>query len=244
MNYRSLWRKSKPTNSGFTRAYQASTPAGNELTAEFDALKKIVVITCTIPEDRNKLYSSRIQNGSVLRERDVTFNKDYPVQKKFESLREFFSSIPDNPLLDSIGGIYGISRITLPNESKDKTQSEEIPYWVPRRFDEVFGIQRETRFQKWRRLRRERKSRELSLFLRIRRRFLGDLTDVSLGLGAGYLTYNLYWDLELLGFVLAFFGIYSGALDWILRRRKILLTKVLSFVLLGSYAFFIGYTQY
>ncbi|EMY06200.1 hypothetical protein LEP1GSC029_0099 [Leptospira interrogans str. 2002000626] len=48
----------------------------------------------------------------------------------------------------------------------------------------------------------------------------------------------------MLGFSLAVFGLLFGGLDWMLRKRNPLFVKVILFMSLGSYFYYVGYTRY
>ncbi|MCX8000584.1 MAG: hypothetical protein N3A69_16800, partial [Leptospiraceae bacterium] len=71
-----------------------------------------------------------------------------------------------------------------------------------------------------------------------------NVQDSALGLSLGSFLYYHFFDFVLLGWVLAFYGIFSGAVDWFLRKKRPQIFKVLFFLGFGTYFFYTGYTLY
>jgi len=241
-----VWRKQKPRTPGFIRAFQMVTPWGDILEAEFNFHEKLVRLTAEIKEEKGRIYATTIRNGVVLQEKDVSSGRAYPVFRKIWPFREYFGSLPDKDLLSCVGGSY---EIYPPHEHEDLEESYarrgrrgDSPFST--RFDSVFGIVRETRFQRWRRKRREARLALGTPWERFKRRIWGDLQDFCFGLGAASFVYYAYYDYVLLGWSLACMGMVAGLLDFLVRKRSILMTKVLSFLSLGSYFFYNGFVYY
>ncbi|EMO06272.1 hypothetical protein LEP1GSC116_4096, partial [Leptospira interrogans serovar Icterohaemorrhagiae str. Verdun HP] len=80
--------------------------------------------------------------------------------------------------------------------------------------------------------------------VRVKKRFWSELQDLILGACSALGIYYAYTDFYMLGFSLAVFGLLFGGLDWILRKRNPLFVKVILFMSLGSYFYYVGYTRY
>jgi hypothetical protein len=241
-----VWRKQKPRTPGFIRAFIMETPLGDILEAEFNFHEKLVRLTAEIKEEKGRIYAATIRNGVVLQEKDISAGRAYPVFRKIWPFRDYYSALPDKDLLACVGGSYDI----FPPNSHD--DSPEAAYRRERRndagfstrYDSIFGIVRETRFQRWRRRRREARRSLGTPWERFKRRVWGDLQDFCLGLGAATLVYYTYYDYVLLGASLASVGMVAGLMDFLVRKRSVLFTKVLSFLSLGSYFFYSGYVYF
>ncbi|XDD46942.1 hypothetical protein AB3N60_02285 [Leptospira sp. WS39.C2] len=223
------------------------TPLGDVLEAEFNFHERLVRLTVEIKEEKGRMYGATVKNGTVQSEKDITSGRAYPVFRKIWPFREYFSSLPDKDMLVSIGGAYEIYPPFQPEAServrtpRSNFQSALFP---STRYDSIFGIIRETRFQRWRRERREAREARGSLWTRFKRRVWGDLQDVCLGIGFGCLVYYVYYDYVVLGLSLAALGMVAGLLDFLVRKRSVLMTKVLSFLSFGSYFFYNGYVYF
>ncbi|HNB98610.1 MAG TPA: hypothetical protein PLS71_10230, partial [Leptospiraceae bacterium] len=75
-------------------------------------------------------------------------------------------------------------------------------------------------------------------------RFLDDLYDSILGVSVCLAIYLHFFDYVVLGFSLAFMGVFFGGLDWILRNRTPFYLKVMSFLSFGGYYFYTGFTRF
>lgn len=242
-----VWRKQKPRTPGFIRAFTMETPLGDVLEAEFNFHERLVRLTVEIKEEKGRMYGATVKNGTVQTEKDITSGRAYPVFRKIWPFREYFSSLPDKDMLVSIGGAYEIYP-PFQAEVSEKTRSSRGPLesalFPSTRYDSIFGIIRETRFQRWRRERREAREARGSLWTRFKRRVWGDLQDVCLGVGFGCLVYYVYYDYVVLGLSLGVLGMIAGLLDFLVRKRSVLMTKVLSFLSFGSYFFYNGYVYF
>lgn len=232
------WRKQKPRIPGFVRSYFCETPLGDKLEADFNFHEKLVRLTVEIREEKNRIYSSTIQDGLVLAEKDMTSGRAYPVFRKIWPFREHFSDLPDPDLVIAIGGCYDIFPLFDP-EAYRRISERKFS-----RYDSVFGFKREGFWERFWRERREAKHERGSLWQRFKRRFWGDLQDIAVGTLACFAIYHFYYDFVFLGLSLATTGMVAGIMDFIVRKRSILMTKVLSFLSLGSYFFYNGYTRF
>ncbi len=252
--YRSWWRKQNSRIPGFNRSYIAVTPSGDTLEADFNFHEKLVRLSVEVSQENGKNYAATIKNGSIIKEKDITSGRNYPIGRKVRPFREMFSCLPDSDLLESLGGAYEISLTPLGKKVERRIgrgvyQEDESGYGrfdlpISTRYDGIFGIRRETWFQRWRRRRWERRINREPFWIRFRRRFWSEVHDLVLGASLAWVVYNYYYDYVILGSALGAFGFFSGGLDWTFRKRNPLLLKVLSFISLGSYFFYNGYTRF
>ncbi|MDF3819526.1 hypothetical protein P3G55_06430 [Leptospira sp. 96542] len=239
-----IWRKQKPRTPGFIRAFTMETPLGDVLGAEFNFHERLVRLSVEIKEEKGRMYGATVKNGAVLSEKDISAGRAYPAFRKIWPFRDYFASLPDKDLLASLGGAYEIYPPFEPESDPERRERQKTPYFGSTRYDNIFGIVRETRFQRFFRKRREAREARGPLWPRFKARVLGDLQDISLGLGFGYLVYQTYYDYVVLGLALGVLGMVLGLVDFLIRKRSVLMTKVLSFLTLGSYFFYNGYVYF
>lgn len=252
--YRSWWKKQNSSIPGFTRSFIARTPSGDVLEADLNYHERLVRLSVEIADESGKNYAATIKNGSIVKEKDVSNGRNYPIGRKIRPFKDIFSCLPDSDLLDAVGGAYEISLVpqgkvekrlgrgVYHREDESSLFGNELP--ESRQYDQIFGIRRETWFQKWSRKRWERKFYKEPFWIRFRRRFWSETHDIVLGLGVAWFVYNYWYDYVILGAALGAFGFFAGGLDWGYRKRDPLLVKVLSFISLGSYFFYNGYTRF
>ncbi|XDD51495.1 hypothetical protein AB3N59_07100 [Leptospira sp. WS92.C1] len=236
--FRRWWKKESPPARGYTKSYSATTPSGDILQADLNFHEKKVRLTLEIAGENGKIYISTVKDGVVIQEKDLSNGRMIPIHSKLAPFQEIFSCLPDPDLLSTLGGLYGISKNPL-GQNEERTQR---PWETSRRYDHIFGIDRERTFLQ-RIFSRERNYKE-PWIVRFKKRFWSECADLFLGTSCGICVYYGYTDFYLLGFSLAVFGLLFGGLDWILRKRNPLFVKVLLFMSLGSYFYYVGYTRY
>lgn len=254
--YRSWWKKQNSSIPGFTRSFIAHTPSGDVLEADFNFHDRLVRLSVESANENGKNYAATIKDGSIIKEKDITSGRNYPITRKIRPFKEIFSCLPDADLLETVGGAYEISLTPLGKtenrigrgiyEDEPGSYGSSDPWKLPdsTRYDHIFGITRETWFQRWLRKRWERKIQKEPFWTRFRRRFWGETLDIIVGMGLAWVVYNYWFDYVILGAALGGFGLLAGGWDWAFRKRDPLLIKVLSFISLGSYFFYNGYTRF
>ncbi|AXX16302.1 MULTISPECIES: hypothetical protein [Leptospira] len=236
--FRRWWKKETPAARGYTKSYSATTPSGDILEADFNFHEKKIRLTLEIAGENGKIYVVTVKNGEVIQEKDLSSGRMVPIYAKLAPFQEIFSCLPDPDLLKTLGGLYGISKQPLGNIE----ERVERPWETSTRYDHIFGINREKSF--WQRIfSRDREYKE-PWSVRVKKRFWSEFRDLVLGTFSGLGIYYAYTDFYVLGFALAVFGLLFGGLDWMLRKRNPLLVKVLLFMSLGSYFYYVGYTRY
>ncbi|MBM9577369.1 hypothetical protein JWG45_09410 [Leptospira sp. 201903070] len=236
--FRRWWKKESPPARGYTKSYSATTPTGDILQADLNFHEKKVRITLEIAGENGRIYIATIKDGTVLQEKDLSSGRMVPIYSKLAPFQEIFSCLPDPDLLSTLGGQYGISKSPLGQTETNIPR----PWETSTRYDHIFGIHHQKTF--WQRIfSREREYKE-PWIVRVKKRFWSEFQDLLLGACSALGIYYAYTDFYLLGFSLAVFGLLFGGLDWMLRKRNPLFVKVLLFMSLGSYFYYVGYTRY
>jgi hypothetical protein len=224
--YRSKWKRNKTLPKGFSKSFRQTTPSGDELQVDYNFHENLVRLSLSVSLEKGRNYITTIKNGTIIRERDVSNGMNSSLKKKFLPFREIFSSIPDNDILETIGGVYEIEKQELQKYESDR----EI---------EVTNNSKEEKLTKI-----HFKDKLKSFYRNLRIRILDDLYDTLLGISLCVAIYLHFFDMVLLGFSLGFMGLFFGTLDWTLRSRNPMLLKVLSFLFSGGYYFYLGYTRF
>ena len=238
-HYRTWWKRSRAVTQGYQKAYKAKTPAGDNLQVEFnfhDGLVKLQVEPFT---ELGSAYTSTIKRGTTIRERDVLHGINIPLKKKFYPFRVIFSCLPDQDILDCIGGVYEISKIPLfKYRISDKN---DIQYEVEA---EKF-LNPESWYQRFlSKFKEKSKDKKSSYLEELKVRAVDDINDSILGFSIAAVLYFHFFDFVVLGWSLALFGFLFGGVDWVFRNRAPLFLKIFLFLFMGSYFFYTGYTRF
>lgn len=211
-----LWKVQHSKREGYYRTYSMETPEGDSLEVDYNHARSMVHITLTLEAEHGRQYIAVIKSGTILRERDFTSARPVDLTRRMQPFAPFFSFLRDEGLLRSIGGTYGIDTAPAALDG-------------PRRFPrlhsfEVPGL--------WERLVRylERKRNQEQQWRpwheRALRRAPAELADLAVGgLLLGLFAGGWLGIVELAGYC-GFWGILSGALDWLVRGRSPFLPKV------------------
>jgi hypothetical protein len=234
--YRRLWKRSRPITQGYQKAYQAKTPSGDFLQVEFSFHDGLVKLQVDPADEKGATYTSTIKKGTIIRERDVLNGFNFPLRKKFLPYKSIFSCLPDEDILEYIGGIYDISRIPLFKYRENYNEVDSSDYEIYKAPVKSFSQKLKEYFYGT--------DRSLFSWKRFKERVVDDIHDSVLGFSIAGVLYFHFFDYMILGWGLAFLGIFFGGLDWILRNRDPMISKVLIFLLTGSYFFYTGYTQF
>lgn len=238
-HYRSWWKRTRVQSQGFQKAYRAKTPAGDVLLVEFNFHESLVKIQLEPSHEHGSSYSSTIKKGVIIRERDVLNGTSYSLKKKFYPFRIIFSCLPDDDILDTIGGIYEISRIPL-----FRTRSIASPQDIGADTDFERAIPEDPWYKKFLGSIGSPGETVRSYISNLRERAVDDVNDSVLGFSMAAVLYFHFFDFVVLGWTLAFLGFLFGGVDWIIRDRNPLLIKILLFLVVGSYFFYTGYTRF
>ena len=231
--FRTWWKRSKNPARGFFKSYRAVSLVGDVFLVDYNFHENLVRLSLEPASEKGKTYTTTIKKGTIIRERDVFNAVNTSLRKKFYPFRDIFSCIPDDDVLNSIGGVYDISRVSLGKRIQDSTGTVDAGQ------EQGIGTDSARKTYLSRFADRLRES-----YTDFKIRFLDDLYDSVLGVSVCVAIYLHFFDYVVLGFSLAFMGILFGGLDWILRNRTPFYLKVMSFLSFGGYYFYTGFTRF
>ncbi|HMV42533.1 MAG TPA: hypothetical protein PK079_24495 [Leptospiraceae bacterium] len=229
--FRTWWKRSKTPARGYFKSYRAVSPIGDVFVVDYNFHENLVRLSLEPASEKGRTYTATIKNGTIIRERDVFNATNTSLKKKFHPFKNVFSCIPDDDVLNSIGGVYDISKVSL-----GKKAHEEIPSDAGE-LEPYTQVSGESFYKRL--LHRAKDS-----YADFKIRFLDDLYDSILGVSVCLAIYLHFFDYVVLGFSLAFMGVFFGGLDWILRNRTPFYLKVMSFLSFGGYYFYTGFTRF
>ncbi len=179
---------------------------------------------------RGEHYESIIKQGVVLREKDLRTGALTDLTDMISIYRKDFSSLPDTPLLELIGGNYGILTEFLGTAERIvvKEGSVATRFWksikgLPTAIRHFFG-------NLWRNFRYYSASARPA-----------DFVDMALIGAATYTAFTYNFDYLSAGFTLCIMAALTGLVDWLIRKREPWLMKIYAAVALGSVAVYRGY---
>ncbi len=235
--YRKWWKKKRSNLSGFQKCYIAEAPNGEKLRADYNFHDSLVILSLELPGKKGS-YSATVKKGVVIREKDDSGRINVSVKNRFIPYKDVFSCLPNDDLLKAVDGVFGISAVSLGRKEIDKTFDKTGEYSLKE------SIQFESFFERLARKRQERIAKYGTIKQRVKKRFWGDFHDAVIGTSLGSCIYFHFFDYYILGLTLIFLGVAFGGLDWLLRDRKPLITKILIFQIIGTYFFYTGYTYF
>ncbi len=226
--YRSSWKRNKTLPKGFSKSFRSTTPTGDELQVDFNFHENLVRLGLTISFEKGRNYTTTIKNGTIIRERDVLNGVNTSLKKKFIPFKEIFSAIPDEDILETIGGVYDINKTPM---LKYENEDSENQISTSKSIETV-------------KIKPTLKEKLNSLYKNLKLRILDDIYDTLLGVSLCTAIYLHFFDMVVLGFALGFMGVFFGVLDWMFRNRNPMFIKVISFLFSGGYYFYLGYTRF
>lgn len=225
VDFRRIWRARPSRREGFNKTYAGLFPDGSTIELDYNFAREMVRIEYRPADEAERLYIAVVKHGVVLRERDFATNRVVDMQRRIRPLAPFFQYFPDNHVLRSLGGIYG-----LPRESRlpSATSTGEL-FRRSLRTDERRRLLRQQVHHLIRK-RRAAERRQRPFFGRILHRLPGDLFDLSL---AGIPLF-LFFQKDVapggLALMLSALGFFTGAVDLLWRQRNPLIVKTLAFL--------------
>ncbi len=225
------WKVGSSKIEGYYKNYSITTDAGDQIEVDFNYSRSLARILLRLDAENGREYIAVIKSGTIIQERELSSRRAVNMSFRMEPQLPYFRILQDEALLRTLGGVYGI-----PVQPERKAGGEAPSYYGPNGNFEI-------------------PSRTLALFTRIREhlkkkkeqeanletwweRFMFRLPDeaLDLGLGAililaylqGYLNHTYF-----IGFI-GFWGIFSGAFDWLWRQRSPFLPKVAALLALSG----------
>lgn len=233
----SYWTLKPSETYPFLKSYQTTGSDGCLFRVDFNHGKRLVRVAVETPAPDSQEYYAIMKSGTLIRERESGSETPTELAGVIGPLRHIFSSLPNDRVLQLIGGNYGIDMAYRPEHHSRvylspallKDQPAKNPWdWIRKKF--IIPL--------WEMRPRRQKAPLKERFLR---RVKDDLLDFSVAAAGGWTLYNLYYDYCTIGKSVAMFGMFTGVLDWQLRGRNPLALKVLSIGLPAGALYLYGY---
>ena len=233
-NLRHLWNVRPSEEEGYARCYFTETDDGDQLEVDFNFAREMVKITLTLDAEYGRQYVALVKSGTILQERDITSRHSVDLTSRLAPFAGLFAHLPDEPLLRSLGGNYG-----LPTEPTEvPRQRRHIPDIVPL---DTFNLFEQIR--RYLRKKRELESRPAPFYVKWLRRLPDEIFDLGLGAAFFYAFTLGYMNIAEFAAAVGFLGVFAGAIDWCWRQRDPFLPKV-SILLAASAAAVYYQVQY
>jgi len=178
---------------------------------------------------RGEHYESIIKQGVVLREKDLKTGALTDLTDVLSIYRKDFSSLPDTPTLELIGGNYGILTEFLGTAERIVIK-DSVPFRFWRFLRNLPGLIRNLFRRSWGDVRYYTASARPA-----------DAIDIAIIGAAAYTAFSYNFDYLNAGFTLCIMAALTGLIDWLIRKREPWLMKIYASVALGSAAFYRGY---
>ncbi|MBV6494246.1 MAG: hypothetical protein LDLANPLL_02277 [Turneriella sp.] len=207
----------------------------NTVTPHYDQIKVEVnrstgQVRLEVKTLRGEHFESIIKNGVVLREKDLKTGALTDLTDILSIYHKDFSSLPDTPVLELIGGNYRIQteflgtaeRIVLDKKTFGKRFRNFLKNIIPNilRFFRNYGrtFKSYSRSMRW-----------------------ADFFDMVLISAASYAAFSYNFDFLNTGFTLLISAMATGLIDWLLRKREPWLLKIYASCAFASVALYRGY---
>lgn len=214
-----LWKVKASQREGFYRTYYTTTPDGDEIHIDFNNARAMVRIQLTVAHEGGRQYFCVIKSGTILQERDMTVGRPLDIASRMFPFRFLIGSIPDDMLRKAIGGSYG------------------IPVSVPKaRRARLIVRRRPSRMRLLLHRKRARENRPGTLFQKFLRRLPAEAFQTGCISALAYSQLHGYLSLAQFACLVGFFGLWSGAYDWVVRQKNPFLPRVAAMLGISAYA--------
>ncbi len=216
---RYLWNVRPSAEEGYSRCYFTETAEGDRIEVDFNFGRAMARVTLTLNREFGRQYVAVVKSGTILQERDITSRQPVDLTSRIAPLGPLFGAIPDEALLRSLGGNYGLPR--QPSFTVPRSRRYGSGDLLPLDRLNVFAL-----IRRYLQKKRNIEALPAPFYARWLRRLPDEILDLSLGCGL-YFAYTLGF-LQLGQFAVAtgFLGLFTGAIDWVWRQRAPFLPKV------------------
>ncbi len=219
------WKRRPSEIRGYHRALYMTTENGDYLRVDYNLKDARVRLYIEVAAEGGSAYYSVISNGRITAEKSVQSGRTFAFAGKFRERADIFSTIPNKEVVRLINKNYGIGR----KDEKPKRDRERELEETRRRYfkaEDSEGASGET----------------VTVEEPASRYTLVDLVDVFVGAALSALLFFLFqYSFIAMGAVAAFYGIIIGLVDMFVRDRSPLISKVVFFVFIGTFAYIYGY---
>ncbi|KAB2934189.1 MAG: hypothetical protein F9K24_03970 [Leptonema illini] len=226
VDYRRVWRVRPCRREGYNKTYVGEFPDGSSVELDYNFARELVRIEYHPSEDGERIYIAVVKKGVLLQERDFATNRVVDLHRRMRPLAKFFQYFPDNHVLRSLDGIYG-----LPTQSAipESTRTRDLFTWQNIRHKTVKDLLRD-----YLRAKRIDENKKRPYHRRLLRRLPADLFDLGMALIPVSLFFKRELSPEGLAFALGTLGFLTGGMDAIWRQRNPLVFKALFFLFPAS----------
>ena len=233
-NLQQLWKSRPSQHEGFARNYYTDTVEGDLLEVDFNYGRRMTRVSLRVAQENGREYVALFKGGTILQEREVAGKRSVDLTSRLGPLSNYFQFFPDESVLQSIGGNYGLpTQPVLPALRGQKRQLDVLP------INTRFSIRRWIRDYFRRKRDASRELLEQPWYIRASQRAPAELTDLGLGLALYYAYLQNALNLTELAGYLGALGLFSGALDWVWRQRDPFLPKVAGLLAASAAAVYI-----
>lgn len=213
------WRVKTSAREGFHRTYFTTTPDGDEILIDFNNTRAMARIQLTVAREGGRQYFCVIKSGTILQERDMTVGRPLDISSRIFPFRFLIGSIPDDMLRKAIAGNYGIP-VSVPRSKRARLIIRKKPSRVKR----LLALKRQRERRPGTRLERFLRRLPAEAFQ------TGCVTALALSQLHGWLS------LAQFACLVGFFGLWSGAYDWVVRQKNPFLPRVAAMLAVSGYS--------
>lgn len=214
-----LWKVKTSPREGFHRTYFTTTPDGDEITIDFNNTRAMVRIQVTVAAEGGRQYFCVIKSGTILQERDLTVGRPLDISSRIFPFRFLIASIPDDMLRRAIAGNYGIP-VSVPRAKRARLVFRKKPSRVRRLLA----------------LKRQQERRPGTRFQRFLRRLPAEVFQTGCVTALAWSQMSGWLSLAQFACLVGFFGLWSGAYDWIVRQKNPFLPRVALMIGISAYS--------
>ena len=217
------WKSRRSELSGYKKMYYMNTEDGDYLRADSSSGNDTVRLYVELESDGGAGYISIIKDGKITVEKSSISNKFGNFSDKFSSKSDMFSTLPDVSFIKIIGGNYGI---TAKKSTADRLKETRRKYFKETqvkifRQEEVY-VPKST-------------SRRVQIGLI-------DLLDFLIGVTLSFAVFLAFnYNFIAMGITSAAFGILIGTIDIFVRKKELVATKMVIFILAGAIFYVYGH---
>lgn len=226
VDFRRIWRARPSRREGFNKTYSGKFADGSAIEIDYNFAREMVRIEYSPADEAERIYIAVIKHGVVLRERDFATNRVVDMQRRIRPLARYFQYFPDNHVLRSLGGVYGLPTESLAPVASSTRELFRHPF---RRNAEGQAFRSSVRGYFDRKRATERAKR--SWLQRFRRRLPADLFDLGLSALPLWMFFQRGASPEGFALMLGTLGFATGAVDMLWRQRNPLVSKLLFYLL-------------
>ena len=214
------WRVALSSFTGYQNNYSLAFKNGDFLNLDFSPTRKMAHISLCLASEQGREYTATIKNGYVIQERERISRSPADLGLHLEPFTELFAQIPAPSLLRVIGGNFGIPKILAKNNPHNlriyNLYLSRNPWQLLKGYLEK---------------RRAKEAKACSMLKRLWQRLPQEACDLGLGAFVLYiLGLKGYLGFAELACLSGFYGIFSGAFDWLWRQRSPFIPKVAFFM--------------